>query len=47
VELNDERAAAKLTGQSICVLNASSERDLDDLAMGFGRERQKLAATRS
>jgi putative tryptophan/tyrosine transport system substrate-binding protein len=39
VELDDARAAAKLIGQSIHVLNASSERDLDDLAAGFARER--------
>ena len=39
VELADARAAAELTGQSIRVLNASSERDLDDLAASFDRER--------
>jgi putative tryptophan/tyrosine transport system substrate-binding protein len=39
VELADARAAAELAGQSIRVLNASSERDLDDLAASFDRER--------
>ena len=39
VELRDAQAAAKLAGRSIGVLNASSERDLDDLASGFDRER--------
>jgi putative tryptophan/tyrosine transport system substrate-binding protein len=39
VELADARAAAELAGQSIRVLNASSERDLDNLAASFDRER--------
>ena len=39
VELRDAQAAAKLAGRSIGVLNASSERDLDDLAPGFDRAR--------
>jgi len=39
VELGDAQAAAKLAGQSIAVLNASSERDLSDLAASFDRER--------
>ena len=39
VELRDARAAATLAGQSIRVLNASSERDLDDLTESFDRER--------
>jgi putative ABC transport system substrate-binding protein len=39
VELADARTAAELAGQSIRVLNASSERDLDDLAASFDRER--------
>jgi len=39
VELADARAAAELAGQSIRVLNASSERDLDDLAASVDRER--------
>jgi putative tryptophan/tyrosine transport system substrate-binding protein len=39
VELGDAQAAAKLAGQSIRVLNASSERDLSDIAASFDRER--------
>ena len=39
VELGDAQAAVKLAGQSIGVLNASSERDLGDLAASFDRER--------
>jgi putative ABC transport system substrate-binding protein len=34
MELRDAQAAAKLSRQSVGVLNASSERDLDDLAAG-------------
>jgi putative tryptophan/tyrosine transport system substrate-binding protein len=39
VELRDARAAAELAGQSIRVVNASSERDLDDLSASFDHER--------
>jgi putative ABC transport system substrate-binding protein len=39
LELKDAQAAAKLAGQSIRVLNASSERDFDDLAAGLDQER--------
>lgn len=39
VELADAQAAEQLAGRSIDVLNATSERDLDDLATRFERER--------
>jgi putative ABC transport system substrate-binding protein len=39
VEVRDARAAAELAGQSIRIVNASSERDLDDLSASFDRER--------
>ena len=39
VEVADARAAAELVGQSIAVLNVSSERDFDNLAASFARER--------
>jgi putative tryptophan/tyrosine transport system substrate-binding protein len=39
VELEDARSAAALTGQSIRVLNASSEGDFNDLSASFDRER--------
>ena len=42
VELADARAAAETAGQSIRVLNVSSERDLDDLAANFARERPEV-----
>jgi putative tryptophan/tyrosine transport system substrate-binding protein len=38
-ELADARAAAEIAGQSVRALNVSSERDLDDLATNFARER--------
>jgi putative tryptophan/tyrosine transport system substrate-binding protein len=39
VELKDARSAAEAVGQSIRVLNASSERELADLSASFDRER--------
>jgi putative tryptophan/tyrosine transport system substrate-binding protein len=39
LELQDARAAAELAGQPIRIVNASSERDLDDLSASFDRER--------